>query len=174
MSRQVCIRKVSRQVCIEMLWRCQADIKLRCGAQLSIMISCKLCIQYHLKVCIIFLLTTITNIIYAHACLCVAFYMHALFMLAACVEHNANGSFDCCNSCHTIPATVPPMYMSLPITAGAWNLSKWQNPHCTFTKHSLPAVTLTHSAIGRISKVSCTRLSTAVLCLITLFCPSQD
>ncbi len=59
-----------------------------------------------------FLLTTIINIIYAHACLCVAWYMRALFMLAACVEHNANGSIDCC--CHTIPATVPPTYMSLP------------------------------------------------------------
>lgn len=63
-----------------------------------------------------FLLNTIIKILYAHACLCVARYMGASFMIAACVEHNANGSTDCCR--HTISATVPPMYTSLPITPG--------------------------------------------------------
>ncbi len=89
----------------------------------------------------------------------------------ACVEHNANGSIDCC--CHTIPASVPPMYTSLPITSGACNLSKWQNPHYTFTKHSLPAVTHWQDFESFVYRAT-TRLSTAVLCYITLFCPLQD
>ena len=37
------------------------------------------------------LLTTIINIIYAHACLCVAWYMRALFMLARRVGVNMRG-----------------------------------------------------------------------------------
>lgn len=38
------VSKRLRQVCIQKLWKCQADIKFQSSTQLSIIISCKLCI----------------------------------------------------------------------------------------------------------------------------------